>query len=40
MTPTDANLSAADLREINEAASTITVQGARLPEEVLKLTNR
>jgi aryl-alcohol dehydrogenase-like predicted oxidoreductase len=33
-------LSAADLREINDAASTITVQGARLPEEVLKLTNR
>jgi len=29
-----------DLREINEAASAITVQGARLPEEVLKLTNR
>ena len=41
------NLSAAsveltdgDLHEINEAASAITVQGARLPEEVLKLTNR
>jgi aryl-alcohol dehydrogenase-like predicted oxidoreductase len=33
-------LSDADLREINEAASKITVQGARLPEEVLKLTNR
>lgn len=29
-----------DLREIEEAASKITVQGARLPEEVLKLTNR
>jgi aryl-alcohol dehydrogenase-like predicted oxidoreductase len=29
-----------DLREINDAASKITVQGARLPEEVLKLTNR
>jgi len=33
-------LADADLREINEAASNITVQGARLPEEVLKLTNR
>jgi aryl-alcohol dehydrogenase-like predicted oxidoreductase len=29
-----------DLREINDAASKITVQGARLPDEVLKLTNR
>jgi aryl-alcohol dehydrogenase-like predicted oxidoreductase len=29
-----------DLCEINDAASKITVQGARLPEEVLKLTNR
>jgi aryl-alcohol dehydrogenase-like predicted oxidoreductase len=29
-----------DLREIDEAASRITVQGARLPEEVLKLTHR
>jgi len=29
-----------DLREIRDAASQITVQGARLPEEVLKLTNR
>jgi len=28
------------LREIDDAASTITVQGARLPEEVVKLTNR
>jgi hypothetical protein len=27
-----------DLREINDAASAITVQGARLPEKVLKLT--
>lgn len=26
-------------REIDEAASKITVQGARLPEQVLKLTN-
>ena len=34
------DLTAADLREINDAASKITVQGARLPEEVLKLTNR
>ena len=32
-------LTDADLREINEAASKITVQGARLPEEVLKLTH-
>jgi aryl-alcohol dehydrogenase-like predicted oxidoreductase len=29
-----------DLREIDEAASRITVQGARLPEAVLKLTDR
>ena len=29
-----------DLREIEEEASMITVQGARLPEEVLKLSNR
>ena len=33
-------LTHADLREIDEAASRITVQGARLPEDVLKLTNR
>lgn len=33
-------LSDADLREINQAASKIAIQGARLPEEVLKLTNR
>jgi aryl-alcohol dehydrogenase-like predicted oxidoreductase len=32
-------LSDADLREIDEAASKITVQGARLPEAVLKMTN-
>jgi len=32
-------LSDAELSEIDEAASRITVQGARLPEEVLKLTN-
>lgn len=30
----------ADLREIADAASKITVQGARLPEAVLKLTDR
>jgi aryl-alcohol dehydrogenase-like predicted oxidoreductase len=29
-----------DLREIDEAASKIAVQGERLPEAVLKLTNR
>src|SRR5438105_6096472 len=34
------DLTDADLREIRDAASKITVQGARLPEEVLKLTNR
>ena len=33
-------LTAADLREIDDAASRITVQGARLPEAVLKLTNQ
>ena len=33
-------LTDADLREIDDAASNITVQGARLPEEVLKLTNQ
>jgi aryl-alcohol dehydrogenase-like predicted oxidoreductase len=32
-------LTDADLREIEEAASRITVQGARLPEAVLKLTH-
>jgi len=37
---TSVELTDADLREINEAASKITVQGARLPEEVLRLTNR
>ena len=31
-------LTADDLRNINEAASKIEVQGARLPEAVLKLT--
>jgi aryl-alcohol dehydrogenase-like predicted oxidoreductase len=41
----DENLGAAavqltpdDLREIEDAASKITIQGARLPEEVLKLS--
>ena len=33
-------LSDADLGEINGAVSKITVHGARLPEEALKLTNR
>jgi aryl-alcohol dehydrogenase-like predicted oxidoreductase len=33
-------LTGADLREIDDAASRITVQGARLPEAVLKLTDR
>ncbi len=33
-------LSDADLREIADAASRISVQGARLPEAVLKLTDR
>jgi aryl-alcohol dehydrogenase-like predicted oxidoreductase len=34
------DLTDADLREIDAAASRITVQGARLPEAVLKLTHR
>jgi aryl-alcohol dehydrogenase-like predicted oxidoreductase len=33
-------LTGADLREIDDAASRIVVQGARLPEQVLKLTDR
>ena len=33
-------LSAADLRDIEEAVSKITVQGARLPEAVLRMTDR
>jgi aryl-alcohol dehydrogenase-like predicted oxidoreductase len=33
-------LTDADLREIDDAAARITVRGARLPEDVLKLTNR
>ncbi|TET38414.1 MAG: aldo/keto reductase [Anaerolineales bacterium] len=35
---TSVDLTADDLRNINEAASKIDVQGARLPEAVLKLT--
>jgi aryl-alcohol dehydrogenase-like predicted oxidoreductase len=35
----DLELTKADLREIDEAASKIPVQGARLPEAVLKFTN-
>jgi aryl-alcohol dehydrogenase-like predicted oxidoreductase len=33
------DLTDADLREINETAATITIEGARLPEQVLKLTH-
>jgi aryl-alcohol dehydrogenase-like predicted oxidoreductase len=33
-------LTEADVREIDDAASRITVQGARLPQAVLKLTNQ
>ena len=36
----DVQLTPDDLREIESAASKITVQGARLPEGVLELTNR
>ena len=36
----DAQLTPDDLREIEEAAREITVQGARLPEGVLELTDR
>ena len=35
----DVELTSGDLREIDEAASKIQVQGARLPEAVLKFTN-
>jgi aryl-alcohol dehydrogenase-like predicted oxidoreductase len=35
----DVDLTPADLRDIDEAASKIHVQGERLPEAVLKLTN-
>lgn len=34
----DVDLTAADLHEINEVASKITLQGARLPESALKMT--
>jgi aryl-alcohol dehydrogenase-like predicted oxidoreductase len=37
---TKVELSPDDLREIEEAAAKIQVQGARLPEAVLKLTGR
>jgi aryl-alcohol dehydrogenase-like predicted oxidoreductase len=33
-------LTDSDLREMDEAASKISIQGARLPEQVLKLTNQ
>jgi aryl-alcohol dehydrogenase-like predicted oxidoreductase len=33
-------LTSEDLREIDEAAAKIPVQGARLPEAVLKMSNR
>jgi aryl-alcohol dehydrogenase-like predicted oxidoreductase len=33
-------LTSADLREIDDAVAKVPVQGARLPEDVLKLTNR
>jgi len=36
----DVNLAPNELREIDDAASKIPVQGERLPEAVLKLTNR
>jgi aryl-alcohol dehydrogenase-like predicted oxidoreductase len=36
----EVELTDADLRDIDDAASKITVQGARLPEAVLKLTNQ
>jgi len=36
----DVELTPDDLREIDDAASKITVQGARLPEAVLALSNR
>lgn len=35
----DVELTASDLREIEEAASRIHVQGERLPEAVLRMTN-
>lgn len=36
----DVELTTGDLREIEDAASKIAIQGARLPEEVLKLSDR
>jgi hypothetical protein len=33
-------LTADDLREIDSAASTITIQGARYPEELERMTGR
>jgi hypothetical protein len=33
-------LTSVDLREIESARSKVTVQGARLPEEILKLSGR
>lgn len=36
----DVELTTGDLREIEDAASKIAIQGARLPEEVLKLSGR
>jgi aryl-alcohol dehydrogenase-like predicted oxidoreductase len=36
----DLELSASDLREIEDAASTVTVQGARYPENMEALTGR
>jgi aryl-alcohol dehydrogenase-like predicted oxidoreductase len=36
----DVELTADDLREIEHAASNITVQGSRLPENILKMTGR
>lgn len=32
-------LTTQDLREINEAAANIPIQGARLPEVILKMSN-
>jgi diketogulonate reductase-like aldo/keto reductase len=36
----DVELTADDLREIEDTASTITVQGARYPEHLERLTGR
>jgi hypothetical protein len=36
----DVELTSDDLREIERAASNITVQGSRLPENILKMTGR